>query len=224
MSPIAAAVAAAGLGLPAGRLAAALVQRHAGRRVLGAGVLGAMTALLWAALTLRLWREGLEWAVPAYLAFGFACVVLAVIDAATRLLPNRITYPSFPIVAVLLALASAGEGDPGRLGRAALAALAVGGLFLLLTLAYPEGMGLGDVKLAPTLALALGWLGWPWVVMGVVAAFLLGGLAGLVAIVVLRMGRKARVPFGPWLAAGAVLAVLAGDQLAAWYASPVASP
>ena len=57
------------------------------------------------------------WAVPAYLALAFVCLVLAVIDAATRLLPNRITYPAFPVVAGLLVAASLGLGELGRLGR-----------------------------------------------------------------------------------------------------------
>jgi EamA domain-containing membrane protein RarD len=66
--------------------------------------------------------------------------VLAVIDAATGLLPNTITYPAFPVVAGLLA-ASLGLGELGRLGRGLLAAASVGGLFLLLALLSPHGMG-----------------------------------------------------------------------------------
>ena len=71
--------------------------------------------LLWVLLTLRLVAAGLGWAVPAYLALAFVCVVLAVIDASTRLLPNRITYPAFPVMLGLLLLASVGLGDLGRL-------------------------------------------------------------------------------------------------------------
>src|SRR5215207_2350589 len=167
--------------------------------------------LLWALLALRLVQAGLGWAVPAY-------VALAVIDASTRLLPNRITYPAFPIVLGLLLVASVGLGDLGRLGRGLLAAVAVGGLFLALALVSPGGMGLGDVKLAPTLGLALGWLSWGAVAFGVFAGFLLGGLAGLAAIAVLGLTRKSLLPFGPWLVAGALLGVLAGADVAAWYA------
>jgi prepilin signal peptidase PulO-like enzyme (type II secretory pathway) len=75
----------------------------------------------------------LGWAVPAYLALAFVCLVLAVIDAATGLLPNRITYPAFPVVAGLLLAASLGLGELGRLGRGLLAAASVGGLFLVTT-------------------------------------------------------------------------------------------
>ena len=174
--------------------------------------------VLWLVLTLRLVSAGLGWSVPAYLALAFVCVVLAVIDARTRLLPNRVTYPAFPVVLGLLLVASLGLGDLGRLVRGLLAAVAVGGLFLVLALISPRGMGLGDVKLAPTLGLALGWLSWGAVVVGVFAAFLLGGLAGLAAIGLLGLTRKSLLPFGPWLVTGALLGVLAGADVAAWYA------
>jgi leader peptidase (prepilin peptidase) / N-methyltransferase len=173
--------------------------------------------LLWFAVALRLVGEGLGWAVPAYLALAFVCLVLAVIDAATRLLPNRITYPAFPVVAGLLLVASVGLGDLGRFGRGLLAAAAVGGFFFLLALLSPRGMGLGDVKLAPTLGLALGWLSWGAVAVGVFAAFLLGGLAGLGGMLALGLSRKSLLPFGPWLVAGALLGVLAGGEVAGWY-------
>jgi leader peptidase (prepilin peptidase) / N-methyltransferase len=174
--------------------------------------------LLWFLLTLRLVAGGLGWAVPAYLALAFVCLVLAVIDASTRLLPNRITYPAFPVLLGLLGVASVGLGDLGRLARGLLAAAAVGALFLLLALISPRGMGLGDVKLAPTLGLALGWLSWGTVAVGVFAGFLLGGLAGVAAIALLGLTRKSLLPFGPWLVAGALLGVLAGADVAAWYA------
>ena len=174
--------------------------------------------LLWFLVALRLASAGLGWAIPAYLALAFLCVVLAVIDASTRLLPNRITYPAFPIMLGLLLLASIGIGDLGRLTRGLLAALAVGAFFLLLALISPRGMGLGDVKLAPTLGLALGWLSWGAVAFGVFTGFLLGGLAGLAAIGLLGLTRKSLLPFGPWLVTGALLGVLAGADVAAWYA------
>jgi leader peptidase (prepilin peptidase) / N-methyltransferase len=173
--------------------------------------------LLWFLVALRLAGEGFQWAVPAYLAFAFVCLVLAMIDAATRLLPNRITYPAFPLVAGLLLVASLGVGDLGRFGRGLLAATALGGFFFVLALLSPRGMGLGDVKLAPTLGLALGWLSWGAVAVGVFAAFLLGGLAGLGGMLALGMSRKSLLPFGPWLVAGALLGVLAGGEVAGWY-------
>lgn len=117
--------------------------------------------LRWFGVTLRLAGQGLGWAVPAYLALAFVCLVLAVIDAATRLLPNRSTYPAFPVVAGQQEQpASLGLSELGRLGRGLLAAASVGGLFGLLALLAPHGMRVGDGKLAPTLGLAVGWLSW----------------------------------------------------------------
>jgi leader peptidase (prepilin peptidase)/N-methyltransferase len=182
------------------------------------------TGLLWFFLTLRLVSIGLGWAVPAYLALAFICVVLAVIDANTRLLPNRITYPAFPVMLGLLLVASVGLGDLGRLARGLLAAAVVGAFFLALALISPRGMGLGDVKLAPTLGLALGWLSWGAVAVGLFAGFLLGGLAGLAAIGLLGLTRKSLLPFGPWLVTGALLGVLAGADVAAWYAGTLIRP
>ncbi|HZD72882.1 MAG TPA: prepilin peptidase [Actinomycetota bacterium] len=197
------------LGLPFGSVARALARRHCGRPpVPGAPVLEAVMGAVWALLALRLWPAHPA-AVPAYLALAFACVTLAVIDLRAKLLPNRITYPALPLVAALLLVASAAEHDLGRMARA----LEAGGLaglgFLALVLISPGGLGLGDVKFALVLGLGLGWLGWSAVAAGFVGAFLLGGVAALVAVVVLRLGRTAQLPFGPWLAAGALLAVLA---------------
>jgi leader peptidase (prepilin peptidase) / N-methyltransferase len=227
MSALAAALAAGILGVGAGTVATALARRLVAgapavqARPGGCAVAAAMAAS-WFLVTLRLAEADLGWAVPAFLAVAFLGIVLAVIDATTQRLPNRITYPAFPLVAGLLLAASLGLGDLGRLGRGLLSAAAVGGFFLLLALISPRGMGLGDVKLAPTLGLALGWLSWATVTVGLLAAFLLAGLAGLAAMLLLGRSRRSLLPFGPWLVAGALLGVLAGDQAAAWYQAMLA--
>jgi leader peptidase (prepilin peptidase) / N-methyltransferase len=74
-----------------------------------------------------------------------------------------------------------------------------------------------DVKLAPTLGLPLGWLSWGTVAVGVVAGFLLGGLAGLGGMLALGLLRKSLLPFGPWLVVGALLGVLVGGEVAGWF-------
>jgi leader peptidase (prepilin peptidase) / N-methyltransferase len=74
------------------------------------------------------------------------------------------------------------------------------------------------VKLSPTLGLALGWLSWSAVAVGVLAAFLLGGLAGLGGMLAFGLSRKSLLPFGPWLVTGALLGVLVGGEIAGWYA------
>ena len=173
--------------------------------------------VLWALVAGQLWPDH-PWAVPAYLALAFACLVLTVIDARTRRLPDAITRPAFVAVAALLAVAALAERAPGRLGRGLLAAAAVGGLFWLVARLRPGWIGRGDVKLVPTLALALAWLSWSALAVGFYAAFLVGGLAGLYAILVLGRSRKSALPFGPSLAVGTVVGVLAAGPVAAWYA------
>jgi prepilin signal peptidase PulO-like enzyme (type II secretory pathway) len=219
MSAAGAALVAGMLGLGAGAVAKKMICRVAANGParpsrFGWPVLEVIMAASWWLVSLQLVDQGLTWAVPAYLAVAFLGVVLAVVDATTQRLPNRITYPAFPVVAVLLLAASVGVGDIGRLGRGLLVAAAVGGFFLLLALLSPQGVGGGDVKLAPTLGLALGWLSWGAVVVGLTAAFLLGGVAGLMAVVVFGRSRRSLLPFGPWLVAGTLLGVLAGGRLA----------
>jgi leader peptidase (prepilin peptidase)/N-methyltransferase len=201
------------LGLPAGTAARLLARSHCTRPVwLRPPLLEVATGVLWGLLAWRLWPAHPA-ALPAYLALALACVALVVVDLDSKLLPNRITYPALGLVAVLLLAASLAEHAPGRMARALAAAAVAAGLLLALAVISPGGMGLGDVKFALVLGLALGWLGWEAVLAGLLGAFLLGGVAALVALLALRAGRRTQLPFGPWLALGAILAVLAAAPL-----------
>ena len=141
------------------------------------------------------------------------------IDLDTHTLPNRIVLPAYLVAAVLLTAAAALTGSPERLLTALAGAAALFGLYLILALAYPGGMGLGDVKLAGVLGMYLGWLGWAPLVVGAFSAFLLGGLFSLVLVVTRRANRKSGIPFGPWMLAGAWLGIFGGDTIATWYLS-----
>lgn len=135
-----------------------------------------------------------------------AVVPCAVIDLESRLIPNRITGP-----AALVALVAGTVLDPGgELGRLAWTA-GVAGFLLLAALAYPAGMGMGDVKLLGVIGL---FLGRP-VVVALFVALIASLLTGLVLAKRLgvRGARKTALPFGPYLAVGAVVAALAGDPL-----------
>ena len=143
-------------------------------------------------------------------------LAVAVVDAGHRIIPNAIVYPSliaFPVAILGLWLAGR-EVDPvaGAIGF-----LAYGGGLLLIALIRPGGMGMGDVKLAALIGVVLGAVGGLGTV-GVAAAvaILSGGLGGVVALVAGR-SRKSALPFGPFLAAGAVLAVLWGTRIANAY-------
>lgn len=168
------------------------------------------TALLFAGIGARF---GVDWALPAFLLYAWTLLVLAVIDAHTRKIPNRLTYPLTPTLLVLLGAAAFLQGQPGWLLRAVIAGLLA--FFLLFTMAVinPGGMGMGDVKLAAFLGLGLGYLGWGHVVLGLFAGFLVGGVTAIGLLVVRRRSRKDLIPFGPYLAVGALLAVLAGRPL-----------
>ena len=89
----------------------------------------------------------------------------------------------------------------------------------LVALAVPGGMGMGDVKLAALIGLVLGSLGLSLVGVAAFLGIVGGGIAALVAMAVLRWGRKRQMPFGPFLAAGGVLAALVGAQVASAYLS-----
>lgn len=201
------------LGLPAGTAARLLARSHCARPGwLRPPLPELVTGVLWALLAWRLWPSHPA-ALPAYLALALACVALVVVDLDSKLLPNRITYPTLGLVAVLLLAASLAEHDLSRMARALAAAAVAAGVLLALALVSAGGMGLGDVKFALVLGLALGWLGWEAVVAGLLGAFLLGGVAALAALLVLRADRRTQIPFGPWLALGAILAVLAAAPL-----------
>jgi leader peptidase (prepilin peptidase) / N-methyltransferase len=162
--------------------------------------------------------------LPAYLWLGAVGVTLGVVDVDCHRLPDRLTLPSYPVGLVLLGAAALAHGDPGALGRAVLAALAVAGAFFLLALASPRSLGLGDVKLVGLLALHLGFLGWSQVLLGLLIGFVVGALAALVLLAGRRAGWRSDVAFGPSLLAGALAAVVAGRQLADAYLGAVGLP
>jgi leader peptidase (prepilin peptidase)/N-methyltransferase len=155
------------------------------------------------------------WSDPAQLAMGLVFVAtlaaITLTDLEQRIIPNRIL-----LVSGLIGVAIAAVADPGSLPERGLAALAAGGLLLLTALVYPQGMGMGDVKLAALMGLYLGGAVAPALLIG----FLVGALVGVGLI--LREGSAARkrgVPFGPFLALGGFIALLLGDQLIDWYLS-----
>ena len=144
-------------------------------------------------------------------------VALAVVDWHTRLLPTKVIAPSYAVVAVLAALSAWAESDVQALVTAALGWLVAGGTFFLLWFIYPRGMGYGDVRLSGVLGIALGYLGWGEILVGVYAGFLVGAIGGL-ALSTLRIVDRKAYPFGPFMLVGAVIGVVLGPYVAAWYA------
>jgi leader peptidase (prepilin peptidase)/N-methyltransferase len=171
--------------------------------------------LLFAAVAVRL---GVDPALPGFLLFAWTLLVVAVIDARARRIPNSLTYPLTPTLLMLLSTAGVLNGQPGWGLRALLGGLAAFAALLTLALASPGGMGMGDVKLAAFIGTGLGYLGWGYVLLGVFGGFLLGGVVALVLLATRACRRRDLIPFGPYLAAGALLAVLAGPPLLDGYA------
>jgi leader peptidase (prepilin peptidase) / N-methyltransferase len=164
-------------------------------------------ALLYAATVLVLWDDPAE--VALGLVFVTALVAITLTDLERRIIPNKIL-----LVAAVLGAVIAAVTDPGSLPERAIAAVAAGGLLFVAALAYPRGMGLGDVKLAAVMGLFLGRN----VAPAILIALLAGSLVGLATIA--RHGaaaRKRTIPFGPFLALGGVVGLLAGDQLVDLY-------
>jgi leader peptidase (prepilin peptidase)/N-methyltransferase len=139
---------------------------------------------------------------------------IAVIDLRHRIIPNRLTYPALLVSAVLIVVAWL-LGDAVDPLRAALGFLLYGG-GLFVVAAVSRGMGMGDVKLAALIGLVLGSLGLGFVGVAAGAAIVLGGLGAIVALA-MGKGRKSAIPFGPYLAAGAVVAGLWGEPISSWY-------
>jgi leader peptidase (prepilin peptidase)/N-methyltransferase len=146
-------------------------------------------------------------ALAAFVYLGALGTAASVIDLRTRRLPDQIILPSYPITVVLLAVASGVEQDWWLLVRAVIAAVLVASFYLALGLVFSRGLGLGDVKLGALLAFALGWLGWPTLTTGVLAAWGLAAIALLVLLVIRSDRRDRTIALGPWLCLGALVAV-----------------
>jgi leader peptidase (prepilin peptidase)/N-methyltransferase len=156
-----------------------------------------------------LWGDATE--VALGLVFVTTLLAITLTDLDRRVIPNKVLLAAAAAGAVIVAV-----GDPGSLPERAIAAAAAGGGLFLVALAYPRGMGLGDVKLAAVMGLYLGRN----VAPALFVALLAGSVVGLALIA--RYGAEARkrtIPFGPFLAFGGVVALLMGNQLVDWYLS-----
>jgi len=168
------------------------------------------TAVLFAAAAVRF---GATWQLPAFCIFFASLLAVSVIDLDLFIIPNRVVYPTLFITAPLLAIAAAAEGSWGHLRDAAIGGAVGFGVLLVIHLAVPRGMGFGDVRLAGVIGMMLGWLGLRYLFLGLFLAFLLAAVIGLVLIATRLRTRKDAVPFGPFLASGAVLAALWGHAI-----------
>jgi leader peptidase (prepilin peptidase) / N-methyltransferase len=186
-----------------------VTQRGAGRR---AGIETVAVAITTAAVFVVFGlRFGASVEFVAFAVLGAALVALAWIDCRIQRLPREITYAAIGLGAPLLAVAAVVEGSRERIAMMLLGAAISLALMALIYVISRGGMGEGDVRLAPLLGLYLGWLNPGLALVGLLFGFIIGAIAGLVMLVIRRGDRTSTLPFGPFLAAGTVVAILAGQ-------------
>ncbi|PPB48893.1 prepilin peptidase [Arthrobacter pityocampae] len=162
-----------------------------GRARLPLALLSGVLAGAGSAVTADWWTLPL---VGCLAAFG---VLLGIIDARTKLLPNAVLVRFTAVAVPLLLLAAGASGRWGGLLGAAAGAAALFAVYFVLALINPAGMGMGDVKLAAVLGLFGGWAGASAWVGTLLGGFLLGGLAGIGVLLFRRGSRGSTFPFGP---------------------------
>jgi leader peptidase (prepilin peptidase)/N-methyltransferase len=152
----------------------------------------------------------LGWAYPVpavAVPLALLGVLLATVDLACLRLPDPLVAASAVVVVVPLCAAALAAGEPGRLGRAVLGAGLLGVAYLMMVMLPGGPLGFGDVKLAAVLGFALGFVGWPAVLIGAVAPHLLNGPVAVFLLLSRRAGRRTALPLGPALLVGALIAV-----------------
>lgn len=153
------------------------------------------------------------WALPAYCVLSAGLLMLSAVDFRLRRLPTPVVYWTGGLGALLLVVASAGSGDWRALVTAGIGGAACFVLFFAIFLAVPKGIGFGDVRLVAVCGLMLGWLGLKVVPLGLLLGFLLATIPAVALVVVGKANRKSQIPFGPYLAAGAILGSLFGPAI-----------
>ena len=145
----------------------------------------------------------------AYALLVTALLIVAFIDLAHLIIPDAVTLPGI-VVGAAIALLPSSIGFANAVAGACLG----GGIFFLIAVAYPAGMGGGDVKL---IAMIGAFVGWQAVLAAIILSAFCGALSGLTLILLGLRGRRDPVPFGPFLAIGGITAMLWGEALLAWY-------
>jgi leader peptidase (prepilin peptidase)/N-methyltransferase len=177
---------------------------------LGAGVAFAL-------VTWRLHSLDMLPGLPAWLYFTSIAIALAAIDLDCHRLPNAIVLPSYPVLALLLVGAALWQRDYAALLRAVIGSAALFAGYFALALAYPKGMGFGDVKLAGLIGGMLGWVSYSALLVGAFTAFILGGVAGIAVIASRRGTGKTPLPFGPFMLTAAAVALFLAQPIVDGY-------
>ena len=175
------------------------------RKPMNKAPVAALGALL-GTLTYRQFGFSLE--MVAYGLMIAMCIEQSIIDYTTHRLPRGVTFRATIVGGPLLALAAINHDDNGRIGVMFASFVVTLVLFALLAAISKGGIGGGDVRLAPVLAMFLSWLGASHVYIGLGSGFILGGVVAAGMLITRRASTSTRIAFGPFLCIGAVIATL----------------
>ncbi|MEM8906025.1 MAG: prepilin peptidase [Actinomycetota bacterium] len=173
----------------------------------------AVEVLTGAAFAVMALRFGASWELPAFCVLMAGLVAVSAIDLDVRRIPTAILRVTAAAGLPFLVVAAVVASDPWPLVRVVIGAAGAYGVLLVVHLVSPQGMGFGDVRLAGLLGAFLGWLGPGHVPVGLMAGFFYGSVGGVAVLLARRGDRRTAIPFGPFLALGAVTAILAGEPL-----------
>lgn len=167
-----------------------------------------VTVLLFVGVGLRYGADAVTLALCAFVA---ALVALSWIDVRHQRLPREISYTAFILTSILLVIAALVNDEPERIWQAALGAALATAIMGAIYMAARGDMGSGDVRLAPLLGVNLGFVHLGIVPIGLLTGFVFGAVAGVGLMAAGRAGRRTPLPLGPFLAAGAIVALFAGE-------------
>lgn len=177
-----------------------------------------MVPLAVALVATMAWAFGTDRVLVSILPFMALIAAVTVIDLRELRIPNRLLQPAALLALVLIPIASTSDWHDLSLVRALLGALVYGAIYFIVLFIYPPGMGWGDVKFAPLIGAQLGLFGWIPLVRALIASHLVAGAVAIIIVIVRlvmrlvrrepRAGVPVAFPFGPFMALGAVVALL----------------
>ena len=153
------------------------------------------------------WKLGSTWALPAYLFFVAAGMLLALVDIQHQLLPNKMLIRTLAVGAALLIVAAVLDGDWAGLGRAVVGGLLLFAFYLVLALLSPTALGMGDVKFSIVIGMFLAFQSWDVLVFGSLAGFVVGGMVSAWVLLSRHGDSSGKVAFGPSMLLGAMAAL-----------------